>query len=81
MLLKKVFIKYSVLLYKVDLLKVTTINGIATEGSNGHYITKFSLTYTTKNIWSQDAQLQFYNNGEKVNIFCFQNKHVDKIYY
>ena len=65
-----IFIKYSVLSYKVDLLKVTTINGIATEGSNGRYIKKFSLTYTTESDWIEDTK-QFDNNGEKVGIFCF----------
>ena len=69
-----VFIKYSVLSYKVDLLKVTTINGIATEGSNGKYIKKFSLTYTTESDWIKDIN-QFDNNGGKVGIFCFISKH------
>lgn len=75
MLLKKVFIKYSVLLYKVDLLKVTTINGIATEGSNGWYIKKFSLTYTTETSWIKADVKQFYNNGGQVGIFCFVSEH------
>ena len=75
MLLKKTFIKHSVLSYKVDLLEVTTINGIATEGANGEYIKKFSLTYTTGSDWIKDIK-QFDNNGEKVGIFCFLSKHV-----
>ena len=72
---KKVLIKYSVLSYKVDLLKVTTINGIATEGSNGRYIKKFSLTYTTESSWIKADVKQFYNNEGKVGIFCFLSEH------
>ena len=73
--MKKVLIKYSVLSYKVDLLKVTTINGIATEGSNGRYIKKFSLTYTTESSWIKADVKQFYNNEGKVGIFCFLSEH------
>ena len=75
MLLKKVFIKYSVLSYKVGLLRVTAINGIATEGSNGKYIKKFSLTYTTDSSWIKAYVKQFGNNGGKVGMFCFLSVH------
>lgn len=75
MLLKKVFIKYSVFSYKVDLLRVTAITGIATEGSSGKYVKKFSLTYTTESSWIKADVKQFGNNGGKVSIFCFLSEH------
>ena len=71
------FNKHSVLSCKVDLRNVTSINGIATEGSEGYYIKRFSLYYTKENVWSTNIK-KFYSKGSAVGIFCIQNFFVEK---